>query len=313
MRYFLTKFCTLLVTLFVISLLAFLAFQIIPGDPTTKLLGSEYTPERAAALREAMGLSENVFLRYFKWLGAFVSGDFGMSYSYSMPVSELLDGKVLTTALLSALAFFLVIVFSIPVGLVLARYEGGVFDRVMVVLNQLVMAVPPFFIGIIFTMIFGLGLNLFVAGHFVGIGESFWGFLRCIIFPALSIALPKAAMTAKLLRSSISSELRLDYVRTAYSHGSSRWQTLRHHVLRNSIIPVVTFLALSIADIVAGSIIIEQVFSIPGLGRLLLSSISNRDFPVVQAIVVMLAALVVFVNFLADIAYQYIDPRIRLK
>ena len=313
MRYFLKKLGAMIVTLFVISLLAFLAFQVIPGDPTSKLLGGEYTPERAAALREALGLSGNVFLRYFKWLGAFVSGDFGTSYSYSMPVSELLDGKILTTALLSLLSFFMVVLFSIPAGFLAARYGGGAFDRVMMVTNQLVMAIPPFFIGIVFTIVFGLSLNLFVAGRFVHIGEDFWEFWRCIVFPALSIALPKAAMTAKLLRSSILSELGSDYVRTAESRGSSRWQTLRRHVLRNAIIPVVTFLAVSIADIVAGSIIIEQVFSIPGLGRLLISSISNRDFPVVQAIVVLISAIVVFVNFAADIAYQCIDPRIRLR
>lgn len=313
MRYFAKKFGAMLVTLFVISLLAFLAFQIIPGDPTTKLLGTEYTPERAEALREQLGLNENVFVRYFKWLGGFLTGDFGRSYSYNTPVAQLLDGKIITTALLSLAAFLITVLVSIPLGLLLARHEGGAVDRIMVVLNQIMMAIPPFFIGIIFTGIFGVALKFFVSGEFIYITESFWGFWRYIIFAALAIAIPKIAMTVKLLRSSILAELDEDYVRTAYSHGNSRRQVLRTHVLRNSIIPVITFLALTLADIVAGSIIIEQVFSIPGLGRLLLSSISNRDYPVVQAIVVMISSLVVVVNFLVDIAYQYIDPRIRLN
>ena len=152
-----------------------------------------------------------------------------------------------------------------------------------------------------------------MAGNFVSAKESFWGFLGYLFFPALSIALPKSAMTVKLLRSSILGELDEDYVRTAYSRGHSRKSALRYHVLRNSIIPVITFLAVTIADIVAGSIIVEQVFIVPGLGRLLLLSISNRDYPVVLSIIMIISALVIFVNFLADVAYQLVDPRIRLK
>lgn len=313
MRYFAKKFFAMLVTLFVISLITFLAFQLIPSDPAVKMLGSEYTPERAETLRETLWLNENVFLRYFKWLGGFFTGDLGISYSYSIPVSALLNGKILTTALLSLLAFLLTAFVSIPLGLLLARYEGGIIDRISVVLNQITMAIPQFFLGIIFTSIFGLGLRFFVVGNFVHITESLWGFFKYIFFAALAIAIPKIAMTTKLLRSSILSELNEDYVRTAYSRGNNRKQVLKFHVLRNSIIPAVSFLAITIAEIVAGSIIIEQVFAIPGIGRLLLASISNRDFTVVQAIVVMIATVVLLVNLLADVLYQYIDPRIKLN
>jgi len=313
MRYFLKKSGALLVTLFVISLLAFLAFQVIPGDPTTKMLGHEYTPERAEALREALGLNENVFIRYSKWLGGFLTGDFGTSYSYSMPVGELLSGKITTTAMLSALAFCVIVLISIPSGPLLARYEGGKADRAMVVVNQTAMSIPSFFIGILFTSIFGLGMNLFVAGEFISFEESRLGFFRCIIFPALAIAIPKSAMTIKLLRSNILAELDKDYVRTAYSRGNNQQQVMRTHVLRNAIMPVITFLAMTLGDIVAGSIIIEQVFTIPGLGRLMVLSISNRDYPVVLAIVMIISTLVVTVSFLADVAYQCIDPRVRLR
>ena len=313
MRYVLKKIALLLVTLLVISLVVFLAFQIIPGDPVTQMLGTEYTEARAESLRHTLGLDQPVIVRYFKWLAGFVTGDLGVSYSYSMPVSDLLSGKIAVTAWLSVLAFLLVIVISIPLGLALARFEGGVLDRIMTVVNQITMSIPPFFIGILFTLLFGFVLRLFTPGSFVSYRDNVGGFFGFIFFPALAIALPKSAMTVKLLRRSIVGELDEDYVRTAYSRGNSRAMVLQYHVLRNAIIPVVTFLAMTLADIVAGSIIIEQVFTIPGIGRLLLLSISTRDYPVVQSIVVMIAFVVVFMNFLADIAYQYIDPRIRLS
>ena len=313
MHYVLKKIALLLATLLVISLVVFLAFQIIPGDPVTQMLGTEYTEARAEALRHELGLDQPVIVRYFKWLAGFVTGDLGISYSYSMPVSDLLSGKIAVTAWLSVLAFLLVIVISIPLGLALARFEGGVLDRIMTVVNQITMSIPPFFIGILFTLLFGFLLRLFTPGNFVSYHDNVGGFFGFIFFPALAIALPKSAMTVKLLRRSIVGELDEDYVRTAYSRGNSRAMVLQYHVLRNAIIPVVTFLAMTLADIVAGSIIIEQVFTIPGIGRLLLLSISTRDYPVVQSIVVMIAFVVVFMNFLADIAYQYIDPRIRLS
>ena len=312
MRYVLKKTGVLLVTLLLISLLAFLAFQIIPGDPTAKLLGSDYTPERAAELRHEMGLDRNVFVRYWDWLTSFVTGDMGVSYNYDMSVQAVMAGKGAVTATLSLMAWLAVIAISIPLGITLARWQGGRLDRAFVAMNQVFMAIPPFFLGILFTYVFGLVLKLFVPGNFIGPEESFFGFLGYLVFPALAIAIPKAAMVTKLLRSSILNQMDEDYVRTAYSRGNSRWGVLRGHVLRNAILPVVTFVAMTLADIVAGSIIVEQVFVLPGLGRLLLTSIGNRDYPVVQCIVVIIAFVVVFMNYLADVVTQYIDPRIRL-
>ena len=313
MKYIARKAVAMLVTLLVISILGFLAFEVLPGDPTTKLLGTEWTQERADALRSELGLDDPMPKRYLRWLGGFFGGDLGTSYSYGIPVRELLAGKLGITLCLSLIAFLLVVLISIPLSLLLAGREGTVLDRIFAAVTQITMSIPPFFIGIIFTSVFGLALRLFVAGQFVSAEESFWGFLGYLFFPALSIALPKSAMTVKLLRSSILEELDEDYVRTAYSRGNSRRGVLREHVLRNSIVPVVTFLAVTIADIVAGSIIVEQVFIVPGLGRMLLLSIANRDFPVVLSIIMIIAAIVVFVNFAADVAYQLIDPRIRLQ
>ncbi len=313
MKYILKKIVSLIIILLIVSLLAFLAFQVIPGDPTTKILGTEYTPERAAALREAMGLNRPVLVRYGEWLKNFLMGDFGTSYSYSMSVKEMLAGKLPITFTLTAISFAIITVISIPLGIFLAKHEGTWLDKVFTTLNQTIMSIPPFFIGIVLSYIFSIVLRVFVHGNFVSYTVDPVAFIKYLSFPAISIAIPRIAMTVKLLRSSIIGEMDKDYVRTAFSRGNSRDSVLYRHVLKNSIVPVVTFLAVTIADIVAGSIIIEQVFGIPGLGRLLVSSIFNRDFPVVQAIVVILAVLVVVINTLADIINQYIDPRIKLR
>ena len=312
MRYFFKKFISLIITLLLVSFLAFLTFQIIPGDPVTKLLGTEYTEEMAAQLRAQLGLDAPFFLRYVRWLGAFVTGDFGTSYSYSIPVASLLGDKLPVTGLLSALAFLLVVGISIPLGIWLASHEDSLMDKIFTALNQIAMSIPPFFLGIMMTLVLGLTFKLFTPNHYISYTVDFGASLYYLLFPAVAIAIPKIAMTVKLLKSSIHAEYRRDYVRTAISRGSTRRRVLYTHVLRNAIIPVVTFLALTIPEIVAGSIIIEQVFTIPGLGRLLISSILNRDFPVVCAIVMLIAALVILMNFLADILYRVIDPRIRI-
>ena len=302
----------MLLTMLIVSFLAFLAFQVITGDPTNTLLGSEATPERVEALREELGLNRPFLLRYFDWITHFVQGDFGMSYSYSMPVSEMLSGKIQITALLTVIAFVLIAVVSIPLGILCASH-GGWLDRSLNVVGQITMSVPPFFTGIILTWIFGVLLHWFSPGGFIDPSADFWGSVRYLIFPAVSIALPRIAMTTQMLRSGIMEELHKDYVRTAYSRGLDRHSTLYRHVLRNAVVPTVAFLAMTIADIVAGSVVVEQVFAIPGLGRLLLHSISNRDYPVVQAIIVLMAFWVVLVNFVADIINQRLDPRLRLQ
>lgn len=313
MRYILKKAGVFILTLLIISILVFLAFQIIPGDPTTRMLGTSATPEKVEALREELGLNAPDIERYFRWLSGFVTGDFGTSYSYNMPVSDLLSGKLGITAALTALSFFMVVIISIPLGILLARFAHSIPDRIFMVINQVIMSIPPFFVGIIFTYVFGLVLKIFTPGEFVHMSEDPAKFWTYLIFPALAIALPKSAMVVKLLRSSMVNQMQEDYVRTAFSRGNSRWMVLRMHVLRNAIIPVVTFLAVTLVDIFAASIIIEQVFAIPGLGRLLMGSITGRDLPVVQTIIMIISIIVITVNFIADISYKYIDPRMRFR
>ena len=314
MKYTAKKLLLAAVTMVIVSFLAFLAFQVIPGDPTTTLLGTDATPDRVEALRHSLGLDRPFLARYGSWVAGFFKGDMGTSYSYSMSVGSMLSGKIPITGLLTALSFVLIVAVSLPVGLLSSQKENSRLDQVLDAVNQILMAVPAFFTGILLTYVFGLVLKWFTPGSFVSPGENFGACLRYLIFPAVAIALPRIAMTVKMLRSSMQSELRRSgYVRTAYSRGDSRRRVLYGHVLRNALVPVVTFLAMTMADIVAGSVVIEQVFAIPGMGQLLLRSVSTRDFPVVQAIIVIIAFWVVLVNFLADVINQRIDPRLRLQ
>lgn len=310
MKYIGKKIFTMAATILIVSFLVFLAFSVIPGDPAISKLGTQATPERLEALREEMGLHQPLLVRYGKWAISFLQGDFGTSYSYNMPVKEMVLDKIPITLTLTVLAFFIIVALSVPLGIYSAKHEGGYIDRCIYVLNQIVMAVPPFFFGILITYFLGLVLHLFTPGGYVSYTSSIGGFLGYLIFPALAIALPKCAMTVKLLRSSVIAEAKSDYVRTAYSRGNTTNGILYHHVLRNALIPVVTFLGMTLADILAGSIIIEQVFSIPGLGRILLTSISNRDYPVVQAVIVIIAFWVILINGVVDVVYRFVDPRI---
>ena len=312
MKYAAKRIAMLLLTMVIVSLLAFVAFDLISGDPATAMLGTEATPEKVAALREQLGLNRLLMVRYGEWLLGFFTGDLGVSYSYRQPVWDLIAPKVLVTLCLSGLTFVLIVAVSIPLGLRSARSSGGILGGVRTLVNQLCMAVPPFFTGILLSWLFSALLRWFVHGQFPGLDKDLGGSLKYLFFAALALAIPRIAMTVRMLRSTVQGEMRKDYVRTAISRGNDRGGVLYRHVLKNALVPVVTFLAQTMAEIVAGSIVVEQVFAIPGLGRLLVASISNRDYPVVQAIVVILAFWVVLAGTVADLINQRIDPRLRL-
>ena len=312
MKYTVRKLFALLFTMVIVSLLVFVAFTQISGDPAEAMLGTQATPERLAALRAELGLDRPLLVRYWDWLTGFVTGDLGDSYKYSMPVSELIVPKLGLTLMLSLLAFLITAVISIPVGVWSSRWSGGKRDGLFTALNQLVMAVPPFFTGVLLTWLFSLVLKVFIHGNFPGFGNDFGGSLLYLLFPSISLALPRIAMTVRMLRSTVQNEMNKDYVRTAIARGNDRTGVLFRHVLKNALVPVVTFLAQTMAEILANSIVVEQVFAVPGLGRLLMSSISNRDYPVVQVIVVLFAFWVVLMGTIADLVNQRIDPRLSL-
>ena len=311
MKQIFKKLASMLITLLIVSFLVFLAFDLIPGDAATSQLGTQATPERVEALREEMGLNRPFLVRYGTWLADFIRGDMGTSYQYSQPVTNMLAGKLPITITLIVISFVMIVAVSIPMGLYTAKHQGGVIDKIITVSNQILMAIPPFFSGMIITFIFGILLKWFVPGGFVSYTKDWGAFLSYMIFPSVAVALPKIAMTVKLLRTSVLEEAGKDYVRTAYSRGNNTTSVLYKHVLKNALIPVITFLGMALSDMIAGSIIIEQVFNIPGLGRILLTSISNRDYPVVEAIIMLIAFLVVASNFLVDVLYRVFDPRMR--
>ncbi len=305
------KLFTFVITVLLVTLFVFIAFELIPGDAATARLGINATPEALSVLREELGLTRPFFVRYFSWLFSFFFGDMGTSYSYGVSVRSMLASKLPITLTLTLMSFVMVVVLSIPIGVITSKYEDRPASKIIDVIGQLTMSIPPFFLGIIVTYVFGMILHLFVPGGFVSYNVNFGKFLGYLVFPSFAIALPKAAMSTKLLKTSILSERKLDYVRTAYSRGNSTTDVMYKHVRKNAIIPVITFLGMTLADIVAGSLVIEQVFSIPGYGRLLITSISNRDYAVVQAIIAIIAMLVIIINLIVDILYQVLDPRLR--
>lgn len=312
MKYVLKKIGTLILTLLAVSALVFFAFSFIPASPALSKLGTEATAEKIAELNHQMGLDRPVLVRFGEWVAGIVHGDFGISYSYNTPVTQLLSEKIAVTMLLSVMAILITVILSFPLGIYVARKSDSKLDVFFTTVNQMIMSIPSFFSGILITLIFGLILHVFTPGAYVSYKRDFFRCMAYLVFPALSIALPKISMVVKLLKDTALKEADKDYVRTAYSRGNRTKAVFYKHVLKNAIIPVITFLGMTFADIIAGSIIVEQVFGVPGLGRILLTSISGRDYPVVEAIILLLATAVVVSNLIVDLLYKKFDPRIHV-
>ncbi len=296
----LRKLLLMCAAVLVLSFVTFFAFQILPGDAAAIKLGTNATPEAVEALREEMGLNDPLPVRYGRWLLGALTGDFGESYRYGRPVSELLLQVLPNTVLLALLAAIFIIVCSFPLGIFFARFPGSVADRIGAFGNQTLMAVPAFFLGILISIVFGITLKLFVPGAFVSYEEGILPCLSYLVFPAIAVAVPKIAMTVRFLRSALLAEKQKDYVRTARSKGLSEWEIMFKHLLPNALPGVVTFLGVMAAEILAGSVVVEQVFGVGGVGRLLVSSVANRDYPVVQAIVLYVGVAVIIINAIIE-------------
>ncbi len=303
MRYFLHKLIELIITVLAVSVVTFTAFTIIPGDSDTVLAGTEGT------LITNKDEEENVVAQYGEWLKGALTGDFGDSTQFKMPVSTLIGERLLVTLHLAFISVIIIVVISLPLGILCARKPKGVVDNVVMALANVLMATPEFFMGMVLTIVFGVTLRWFIPGGYISYTEDYVGFISYIIMPALAIALPKMAQMAKFIRNSIVTQLKRDYVRTALSKGAGKNRIMYGHVLKNALIPVVTFLAVIIAQVFAGSIVAEQVFSVPGIGRLLVSSVLNRDYNVCSAILLYVSIVVVVCNMTADVIYHYLNPR----
>lgn len=313
MKYLLKKALQFVITLFLVSLITFAAFSVIPGDPARVILGVNATDTQVLLLREKLGLDQPLPVQYGKWLLGAVSGDLGESVRFGDPVASLIGQRIPVTLSLGFLALAITLLLAFPLGILSSQHPGKKLDHVISITSHIFVSLPPFVIGLLLTLLLGLTFRLFVAGKYVSYKESMTGFIGCLLVPALAIALPKIAMTVKFIRSSILAEKKKEFVRTAQSHGLSEHSVMMRHILPNAMVPVLTTLAIITSEILGGSLIIEQTFNIPGLGRLLLESITSRDFPLIEGIVLYLAAIVVTVNFFMDVLYSWIDPRIRLR
>ena len=313
MRYFVKKFGIMLLTLFVISIVTFWLFHIVPGDPAAMMLGTSASQEQLDDLREELGLNRPLVEQYADWVTGAVHGDFGKSIMYRKPVARLLKGKLSVTLILGAMSLALVILIGIPLGVFTAGRKHAISEQLLNIVNILGISIPGFFLSILLIWVFGLVLHWFAPGRFVTLARNPAKCFQFMIFPAIAIAIPQTCVLSKYIRTAVIEEVRSDYVRTARSKGSTKFRIMYVHVLKNAIISVVPLIGMIVSGIFSGSIVIEQVFGIPGIGRLLIASVTSRDYPTVQTLVMYIAILILVVNFIVDILIQILDPRIRIS
>lgn len=312
-RYVLARFASLILSLIVASLVIFAVIEIIPGDPAAFMLGVNARPDTIAALRAEMGLDASVPARYLSWVTGMVQGDFGQSYTYRTPVAGMIADRVWVSLPLALYALILSTLIAFPAGIYAASRRGRPGELAVMGATQLGVAIPNFWFAMLLVLVFAINLRWFSAGGFPGWDRGFWGGVKALTLPAIALALPQAAILARVMRSSLLDMLGEDFVRTARAKGLSRRQALWRHALRNAMIPVLTIIGLQFSFLLAGGIIIEQVFFLPGLGRLIFQAISSRDLIVVESVVMLLVFAVIVVNFAVDLAYALVDPRLRVK
>lgn len=309
--FFLRRFAFSLVTLFVASVVIFAIVQVLPGDPAQLILGMNAQEDTLTALREQMGLNAPFYSRYFDWiLGIFV-GDFGTSYTYSVPVSELILERLWVSLPLAIMALSLSTLIAIPAGVIAASKHNKLPDVSIMGFTQLGIAIPNFWFAMLLVLVFAIKLQWMPAGGFAGWGAGIGAGLLSLMLPAIALALPQASILARIMRSALLDVLAEDYMRTARAKGLTERMTLWRHGVRNAFIPVLTILGLQFSFLIAGTIIIENIFYLPGLGRLIFQAIAQRDLIVLQGLVLLLVAAVILINLLVDAAYAMVDPRIK--
>lgn len=313
LRYSLKRLMSLLISLAVASLVIFVVIEVAPGDPASFMLGINAQPDTVAALRSELGLDVPKWARYLNWVGGMLGGDFGTSYTYRTPVAGMIADRLWVSLPLALYALTISTLVAFPAGIYAAARRGGPGDLTVMGATQLGVAVPNFWFAMMMVLVFAINLRWFSAGGFAGWDKGLWAGLHSLTLPAISLALPQAAILARVMRSSLLDILGEDFMRTARAKGLSRRQTLWRHGVRNALIPVLTIIGLQFSFLLAGAIIIEQVFYLPGLGRLVFQAISSRDLIVVESVVMLLVFSVITVNFLVDLAYALVDPRLRAR
>ncbi len=301
-----------LITLFVVSLISFTLSMVLPGDPSLSIVGSEGASEAMIQnLRQELGLDKPIVVQYFKWLGALVSGDFGISIRTRVHVLTLFGQRLPVTLELLGLGILFALLIAIPMGIFSALRPNTWVDTAGTVIAVSGVAMPQFFLGMVLILVFSIWLGWLPSSGYVSPGENLVGNLKGMILPAISLGSVVAAEIMRQLRSSMLEVLNEEFVQTARAKGVPEFQVIIRHVLRNALIPVVTLLGMRIGRLIGGIVIIEVVFSLPGIGRLLMNAVLFNDFPVLQTGVLLVALAVTFLNLLADISYSFLDPRIR--
>lgn len=311
LRYIFKRVGSLIGTLLVASLVVFVLIEVVPGDPASYMLGMNAQPDTIAALKSELGLDQSKPARYVSWVVGMLQGDFGQSYTYRTPVAGMISDRLWISLPLAIYALVLSIVIAFPAGIWAASRRGGVADTTVMGFTQIGIAIPNFWFAMLLVLFFAIKLRWFSAGGFAGWDNGYFAALKSLTLPAISLALPQAAILTRVMRSSLLDVLGEDFMRTARAKGLSRRQALLRHALRNAMIPVLTIIGLQFSFLIAGAIIIENVFFLPGLGRLIFQSIAQRDLIVVESVVMLLVFAVVMVTFLVDLAYAWADPRLR--
>ncbi|WP_246676415.1 ABC transporter permease [Mesorhizobium sp. B1-1-5] len=309
--YLLKRIIIATLTLVLASIVVFAVMEILPGDPARLMLGLNASADQVEVLRNQMGLNAPLVLRYLHWAGGLLSLDFGRSYTYSVPVIDLVRERVVVSLPLALIALALSTIIAIPVGVFSASRQGRAGDTLAMGAAQLGVAVPNFWFALILIYLFAVWLRLVPAGGFPGWSAGIWTALKSLFLPAIALALPQAAILGRVARSALIEVLNEDYIRTARAKGLPYRAVLWRHALRNAMIPVLTILGLQFAFLLAGTIIIENVFYLPGLGRLIFQAITQRDLIVVESIVMLLVAAVILINLIVDFSYAIVDPRLR--
>lgn len=312
-RYAATRFVSLVLSLLVASVVVFVALQVVPGDPAGYMLGLNASPENVAALRSELGLDAGPVERYLAWVGGMLTGDFGVSYAYRTPVSGMIADRLQVSLPLALYALALSTLIAFPVGIAAAAKRGKSLDAGVMTATQVGIAVPNFWFAMLLVLVFAVQLRWFSAGGFPGWGAGPVAALKALTLPAIALALPQASILARVMRSALIDTLGEDFIRTARAKGLTRFEALWRHGVRNALVPVLTIIGLQFSFLLAGAIIIENVFFLPGLGRLIFQAISQRDLIVVQSVVMILVFSVIVVTFLVDLAYAVVDPRLRRR
>ncbi|WP_105301775.1 ABC transporter permease [Anaerococcus marasmi] len=305
------KLLSIILTLFFVSVLIFLVFQIIPGNPAEIILGTEADPAQIKALERELGLDKSMFQRYISWIGGLLRLDMGESLKYRMPVSTLFLRKLPVTLTLTLYSLILSIIIAIPLSIQITLKSDKWYSSIITAITQLGISIPSFWLAFLLIYVFAVKLDIFDTLSYNAMAGGFFERLKSFFLPSLAIAIPNIATIIRYMQAAILDEINKDYVRTARMKGMTLKEILYKHVLKNALIPVITVIGMSLTSSVGGSLIIENVFALPGIGSLIVASISSRDFPLIQSVVIAVAFLVIFINFIIDIAYGLIDPRIR--